>query len=143
MNSNPNDPCEPKPGGELIMVVDDEAAICKITDIILMRNGYQALTASSGAEALSAYMHRDGEIKVVLTDVTMPGMDGVALIRALRRFNPLVRIIASTGQADEARMADLRSLAVSGMIAKPYDSRKLLTTLRQILDAPDGAVQKF
>lgn len=125
------------------MVVDDEAAICKITEIILKRSGYQVVTASSGADALSIYMRRSREIKAVLTDVSMPGMDGATLTRALRRLNPLIKVIASTGQADEARMADLRALAVSGMIAKPYDSRKLLAIMRQILDAPDGDIQKF
>ena len=131
------------PGGELVLVVDDEAAICKITEIILKRSGFQVMTAMSGPEAVAVYEQRGNEINVVLTDVSMPGMDGVALTRALRLLNPMVKVIASTGHADETRMAELRAIAVSGLINKPYDSRKLISSIRQILDLPEGEIQKF
>ena len=85
------------------MVVDDEAAIREITRSTLERFGYQVVLASDGAEALALYAQRRAEIAVVITDIMMPILDGVATIHALRRINPDVKVIAASGLMTETQ----------------------------------------
>ena len=66
---------------------------------------------------------------MVLTDMRMPYIDGIALIRALKKMKPGMIFIASTGQGDEPRLAELQELGVVNFLTKPYDTRKLLTVL--------------
>jgi len=125
----------PQGEGETILVVDDEVFIAKMTTVVLEKNGYKVLAAAEGSDALALYKEHASEIKIVLTDVMMPGMDGVHLARALKEINQQVKIIAFTGQATETRQAELRSLGVHRILSKPFDAKKLLTTLHDALHA--------
>ena len=125
-------------GGETLLVVDDERAVVKTLSMALGNKGYKVLTALDGNEALTLYKEQAHEIALVLTDVMMPGMDGVALSRALKRINPQVKIIASTGQASETCQAELKALGVNGILHKPYDSKKLLAALQDAIHAGGG-----
>ena len=84
-----------------------------------------------GARALSIYARHRAEIAVVLTDVMMPVMDGVALSHALRRVNPQVAIIAASGLGE--REAALAEVGVRHFLAKPYSAQEMLRTLRTAL----------
>lgn len=119
----------PQGDGETILVVDDEIYIAKMTAMVLERNGYKALIAAEGTAALALYREHAHEIKVVFTDVMMPGMDGVGLAQALKGIDAQVKIVASTGHAAETREAELRALGVNVILSKPFDSRKLVTTI--------------
>jgi len=125
----------PQGAGETILLVDDEVFIAKVTALVLEKNGYKVLAAAEGTDALALYKKHASEIQIVLTDVMMPGMDGVHLARALKEINPQVKIIASTGQATEIRQAELRSLGVNVILSKPFDAKKLLSTLRDAIHA--------
>jgi len=114
--------------GELILVVDDEIAIREIAKGTLEAYGYRALTASDGTEAVALYALHKNEIKVVLTDIMMPYMDGPATIRALQKLNPNVRIIASSGLAENSKIE-----GVKGFLPKPYTAERLLNTLAEVL----------
>jgi PAS domain S-box-containing protein len=115
--------------GETILVIDDEAAIREIAQTTLERFGYRALTADNGATALGIFAPRKNEISVVITDMMMPVMDGPATIRALRKLNPHVQIIASSGLAESIDDAALDQLGVKTFLIKPYDARTLLNTV--------------
>jgi CheY-like chemotaxis protein len=123
----------PSGQGELILVVDDERAILEITKTSLEMHGYRALTASDGTEAVALYAQHKDEVQVVLTDMMMPYMDGPATIRALQKLNPRVRIIASSGLAETARVAEAANGGVSKFLAKPYTAEKLLETVAEVL----------
>jgi PAS domain S-box-containing protein len=89
----------PRGSGETILVVDDEDAVATITKQTLITFGYNVITATDGAQAVSAYaLHKD-RISAVLTDIMMPVMDGNALIAALQHLNPALPIIATSGRA--------------------------------------------
>ena len=133
MSDQTTDFIPPKASGELILVVDDEPSICKVIRIVLRNSGYEVVIAGSGEEALEIYSQRGGEIKAVLTDVSMPGMSGVQLISELKALNPCVKIVASSGQSDDGRTAELMALDVRGVIPKPYESRQLLVVLHKAL----------
>ena len=123
----------PQGRGATILVVDDESPVARSTTLVLEKNGYQVFSASEGASALALFREHADTIKIVLTDVMMPGMDGVELTRALKEMNPQVTIIASTGHATEARQSELISLGVFRILRKPYDAKKLLATLHEAL----------
>ena len=69
-------------------MVDDEAPIREALVQTLEDHGYRAYTAEDGSDALALYFHRRGEFKLVLTDLAMAQMDGIALVRALRKMDP-------------------------------------------------------
>jgi PAS domain S-box-containing protein len=117
---------------ELILVVDDEAFIRDITRKNLQAHGYRVITAREGGEALALYTRYRGEVRAVLTDMMMPGMDGAATIRELRQLDPQVRIIAVSGQG----VLDENGKGPAGadaFLAKPYKVEKLLATLHQVI----------
>jgi two-component system cell cycle sensor histidine kinase/response regulator CckA len=118
--------------GQLILVVDDEIAIREVTKGTLETYGYRALTAADGTEAIALYAQHKDEIRVVLTDLMMPYMDGPVTIRALRKLNPHVKIIASSGLADNGKLAEVNG-GIQSFLPKPYTAQKLLTTLEELL----------
>ncbi len=124
----------PRGNGETILVVDDEASILIITNQTLQAFGYEVLTATDGAEAVAVYAQHREEISVVLTDMVMPLMDGAAVIRALMKINPAVKIIAASGLATDGAMPKGPGASVNHILTKPYTASTLLKALRAILD---------
>jgi len=127
--------------GELILVVDDEPNILGITKMILERHNYHILSANDGPEALAIFAQQMQSIRLVLTDISMPYMDGVALVRALRKMKSHVPIIASTGQGEEARASEMEALHVANFLTKPYDTGQLLKALHTTLSDPKTDVR--
>ncbi|MBL8602656.1 MAG: PAS domain S-box protein [Myxococcales bacterium] len=121
----------PEGRGELLLVVDDEESIRRIAQRTLERYGYRVITASNGAEAVSLFARNHSEIAVVITDMSMPVMDGPATIIALHALDPEVKIIASSGIEPTARGA---LSGVAAFVAKPYTAETLLGALRALLD---------
>jgi CheY-like chemotaxis protein len=124
----------PLGNGELILIVDDELGILEITKSTLETYGYRAVTARDGTEALALFAERREEIKVVLTDVMMPYMDGPATIRALRKMDPRVKVIVSSGLDANGKAVESANLGVEAFLAKPYTAERLLKKLAEIID---------
>jgi PAS domain S-box-containing protein len=116
--------------GEQILIVDDEASILRVTKMIFEKHNYRVLAAHDGPEALALFAQQMNSIGGVLTDIAMPYMNGVALVRALRKMKSDTPIVASTGQDDQLDMAELQSLGVKNFLTKPYSTEKLLKTLK-------------
>ena len=121
--------------GELILVVDDEAAIREITKTSLEAYNYQVLTASEGTEAVALYTEHRQRISVVVTDMLMPGMDGVNTIRTLQKINPQVKLIAVSGLAPSEQVAKVKETGIDAFLSKPYTARQLLSTINQVLNS--------
>ncbi|HEX8129656.1 MAG TPA: PAS domain S-box protein [Pyrinomonadaceae bacterium] len=119
--------------GELILVVDDEESIRQITRGTLETFNYRVLTASDGTEAVALYAQHRDEVAAVITDMMMPFMDGPAAIRALRKMNPQVKIIAASGLGASDKAAEAASVGVHTFLPKPYTAEKLLKTLAELL----------
>jgi PAS domain S-box-containing protein len=128
----------PHGNGELILLVDDEAPILEITQQTLESFGYRVLTARDGARATGLYALHHREIAAVITDLMMPVMDGPALIVALQRINPAVRIIAASGYNAKGSVEKMTGSGVRHFLAKPFSSEALLTALKNVLagDSP-------
>ncbi len=125
----------PRGHGELILVVDDEEGIREVTRGTLQAFGYSVLTANDGTEAVVIFAQNKDQIKVVLTDMMMPYMDGTATIRALRKIDPQIRVIASSGLTESTRNFESSDLKIKAFLVKPYSAEKLLTTIADILKA--------
>ena len=76
----------------------------------LERNGYAVLTAVDGTDALAPFEKWRGKVRVVLTDVSMPGMDGVVLIEALRNMGPGLSVISTSGRGSSGKSAEFGEL---------------------------------
>jgi PAS domain S-box-containing protein len=116
--------------GELILVVDDEEGIRDLVRNTLESFNYEVLTAANGSEALALYQANKNRIAVLLTDMMMPEMDGPTLMRAIREFDPSMKIILSSGlgSGDPTKVR-----GVNAVLQKPYTTEALITTLRNVL----------
>ncbi len=119
----------PRGGNELILVVDDEESVRQITQRTLEAYGYRVLLAGDGVEAIALYAAQSPEIAVVLTDMTMPIMDGPRFLAVLWKINPKARVIGSSGLA----VGSQSGLASEHFLQKPYSAKALLTALKRIL----------
>jgi two-component system cell cycle sensor histidine kinase/response regulator CckA len=120
--------------GELILVVDDEDQIRDITSSALKTNGYRVLTASNGLEAIALYEQNREEIKLVLMDMMMPVMDGLAGIQELRKINPELKIIAASGLTEKDKLTKVAG-TMNAFLLKPFTVEKLLRTIHEVLSA--------
>ncbi|MCW1921716.1 PAS domain S-box protein [Luteolibacter arcticus] len=123
----------PRGAGELILVVDDEEAVRRLTRLTLEAYGYRVILASEGAEAATIYAASHGEIAAVLTDVMMPVMGGAASIKVMRQINPSVRIVAASGLAEGSPSADACGPGAYLSLPKPYTAASLLKAIRAVL----------
>jgi CheY-like chemotaxis protein len=123
----------PQGKGELVLLVDDEESIRRVARQTLERYGYQMIEASDGTQGLAQYTQHQSEVRLVITDVVMPFMDGPALIRALRQLNPQVKIIAMSGHQSKAGAGHLPPKSVQALLAKPFNAAELLQALQQAL----------
>ncbi len=119
--------------GELIMVVDDEAAVREITKAMLESHGYRTILATDGQQALGLFAAEKGGIALVITDMMMPNLDGSSTAKALRKIDPNIKIVAMSGLAKSEYQ--LSELGMSACLTKPFTSVQLLSTVRDALAA--------
>ncbi|NJP09395.1 MAG: PAS domain S-box protein [Leptolyngbyaceae cyanobacterium RU_5_1] len=117
--------------GELILVVDDEAQVREIAKTMLEIYNYRVLVGSDGIEAIALYAQHKDDISVVLTDMMMPSMDGQALIRALKKINSQVKVVAFSGLSSSDKPA--KAAGATAFLSKPYTAKELLDTLQALL----------
>jgi len=110
-----------------ILVVDDEPDVCATIALMLARLGYTCDTAASGLEAL----HKQAEhpADVILTDLGMPGMNGLELAQRIKATTPSIRIIVITGWPLQLSDEQLRQHGVECVINKPVRLKELLAVL--------------
>ncbi len=128
--------------GELILVVDDERNIREMTRTMLTRAGYRVLVAADGAEAATVFAQRAAEIRLVITDLHMPNLDGAMLGRALRRINPTARLLVVSGMSSGLGIRpDYKPEEfANGFLHKPFKPEALLTKVHELLH-PDAATR--
>ena len=127
--------------GELVLVVDDEAPIREAIVATLEGNNYHCYTAEDGTDALALYFERRSAIAVVVTDLHMGMMDGISLVRSLRKLDPNVKVIVSSGHIQKENLTILNSLGVKTFLEKPYTAEKLLRSVKAMLAPSDEPVK--
>lgn len=120
--------------GEWILLVDDDAVVREVATISLEVGGYKVLTASDGTEAVALFAKYQQDVSLVITDLDMPFMDGTQLLRVLRKMNPGLIIIGSSGTADDVRLQQFDLSEMNAFLSKPYTSEILLRSIYQALN---------
>ena len=131
----------PRGEGQLVLIVDDEEPIRMIARQTLIAFGYRVLTAANGAEAAALFAKDPKAIDVVLTDMTMPVMDGPATIRALRKIDPEARIVATSGFTTGAMGGAPHVEGADLFLPKPFAADDLLRALHEVLARGAGGAR--
>jgi len=105
----------------------------QITKATLEHFGYTTISAADGSRGIAVYKERPGEIDLVLTDMSMPEMDGPTMIKELRSFDPNIKIVGMSGLMNAEQTAELDSLQVGAFLTKPFTTEKLLNTIAEVL----------
>jgi two-component system, cell cycle sensor histidine kinase and response regulator CckA len=128
----PENLCFPEGNGELILVVDDEPSILSICKETLQLHNYRVLTATDGIDAIAQYAQHKIEVSVVLMDMMMPELGGEGAIKTLKRLNPQVKIIATSGITANQGLAEAAG-AEASFLSKPFSANDLLNILHGVL----------
>jgi CheY-like chemotaxis protein len=119
-----------------VLVVEDESAVRSFTSMVLKRNGYNVLETANGEEALSVSRGHAGEIKLLVTDMVMPGMSGRQVAEALEQQRPAMRVLYLSGYTENAIVQRGTLGTDLPFLQKPYTMQGLLRKVRQLLDQP-------
>jgi len=130
----------PMGGSEVILLVEDDVEVRKVTRMILERYGYQVVEAGHGRDAMAMVERMGGRIDLLLTDMVLPeGMHGRQVANAIRALIPRLKVIFVSGYSPELAGRPLVLQTGESFVSKPFESEALLTTVRECLDA-DRAV---
>jgi two-component system chemotaxis response regulator CheY len=115
------------------MVVDDSASIRQVETAILSGAGYQVVEASNGLDALAKIGRQP--VHLILTDLNMPGLDGVKLIQSVRRDpgHRLTPVIMVTTESQESKKQEGRAAGATGWVVKPFTPEQLLAVVRKVV----------
>ncbi len=119
------------------MIVEDNKLVRGLVRKILDEQGYRVLEAGDGQEAQVIYMQENGRIDLVLSDVVLPQMGGVELVRRLRHSNPELRVIFMSGYNKEEQVEEDHPDFFRQYLPKPFTREILLQKVRQVLNQAD------
>ncbi|MBI2422984.1 MAG: PAS domain S-box protein [Candidatus Hydrogenedentes bacterium] len=125
--------------GACILLVDDEESIRNLGATLLQHMGMNVLLAADGIEALGIFKKHRRQIDAIILDLTMPKMDGVETLRALREIDGAVPVLLSSGYNEEETNALFEGASVTGFLQKPYTCGELSAHLRKVLEPGAGA----
>ena len=117
-----------------IIIIDDDNAVRGTMRVILERAGYQVIEAADGQDGIERY--RDAHADLVITDLFMPGIDGIETIQTLRNEFPDARILAVSGGGSvdaEGPLTDARLLGADATLAKPFAIDELLRRVGDLI----------
>ena len=123
------------PGGEKILLVDDEELVRDLGKRILERAGYTVITAANGKEALEIYAREQSDIALVVLDLIMPKMGGEKCLEGLLALDPSLKVVIASGFSAHGHTKDALAAGAKGFVSKPYDIRQVLEVVREVLDS--------
>jgi len=115
-----------------ILAVDDDPQIREIFHEMLTRFGYGCRTAADGRQALTM-LQEEGDISLVITDIRMPGMDGIELIKEIKLKHPDADVISVTGYAGDFTFTDVINAGASDFILKPFTENEVQAKLDRVI----------
>jgi two-component system cell cycle sensor histidine kinase/response regulator CckA len=123
------------PGGtETVLIVEDEEMLMMSLQLVLVEKGYKVLSAQDGLMALKIYQERKNDIALVLTDLGLPNMTGMEVCQRIKTIKPNEHIILATGYLDPEMKEEFLKAGVQHFLYKPYDLKKVLKVIREVLD---------
>jgi two-component system cell cycle sensor histidine kinase/response regulator CckA len=127
-------PAEPQSARTTVLVLDDEDSVRRLVTAVLESAGYVVLPAAEGAVALDIARSHPDAIDLLVTDMTMPEMDGRQAADAIRALRPQCRVLFMSGYPLQVALPD-GIQATDGFIQKPFVPRMLVQRVKEILDA--------
>jgi two-component system cell cycle response regulator CpdR len=118
-----------------ILIADDEGAIRDLVARALLQDGHDVMTANDGAEALDVLVREHGAFELLLADIRMPVMDGIALALATARDHPDITILLMTGYADQRERASGLNTLIHDVITKPFTLDTIRAAVNEALVA--------
>jgi CheY-like chemotaxis protein len=128
--------------GELILIVDDEGEILRMTSETLEAYGYRTLTANGGDAAVEYCRQNPIQIDLAIVDMMMPRLDGIATIRELKKHRPALKIIMTSGLTDNNKLAEAVALGATGFLAKPCLPGKMIQVIASVLNSKSDQVSR-
>jgi PAS domain S-box-containing protein len=126
-------PAAPWHGSGTVLLVEDEEMVKSVANDLLAMLGFTVIEASNGKEALELYRNNASGITLVITDMGMPVMDGYTLFRELKRLDPALPIIISSGFGDSIVTTRIAKEDIDGLISKPYNFERLREVVKSVL----------
>lgn len=116
-----------------ILAVDDSAAMRQMVGVTLKSAGHDVVHASDGVEALA--LAQNASVDLVITDVNMPNMDGITLVRELRQLKDyrLTPLLVLTTEASPERKSEGKAAGATGWVVKPFNPERLLAAVAKVL----------
>lgn len=122
-------------GKDTILLVEDDQGVRAVAAEMLRSQGYAVIEARSGADALRLLGESPPPIHLLLTDMVMPGMNGRALVEAVLRDRPGMRVLLMSGYAEEASGSPQSPPRNLPLLQKPFTVNSLAAKVREVLDA--------
>lgn len=129
---NPAAPKNPALRGT-VLVVDDEPTVRNLVQRIMEKRGFRVLLAENGLKAIELFREHRDQVAIVLLDMTMPSMTGEEVFRELKRIDPNVRVVLSSGYNEEDATSRFAGTGLTGFLQKPYSPAALWQTLEDAL----------
>jgi two-component system cell cycle response regulator CpdR len=118
-----------------ILIAEDEGSIRDLAARALLQDGHDVMTANDGAEALDLLVREQGAFELLLADIRMPVMDGIALALATARNHPDITILLMTGYADQRERASGLNTLIHDVITKPFTLETIRAAVKEALVA--------
>jgi PAS domain S-box-containing protein len=122
-------------GDETILVVEDESTLREYLKVLLEEKGYSVLQASDGSEGVELFSKHQEQIALVISDLGMPKLDGLCLLRKMKEIQPKVKVILTSGLVDPEQRTEILLAGARDFLPKPYNGREVLLRVREILDS--------
>jgi DNA-binding NtrC family response regulator len=126
---------ESKGGNETLLLVEDEEMVREFAGEELMEGGYDVLTACDAEEAEARFLRHGKRVDLLVTDVVLPGRDGLSLYESLSRKQPGLRVLYVSGFTEQEMTQHGIGTGGAGFLEKPFDGDDLLREVRRVLDA--------
>jgi len=116
-----------------VLVVDDEDMALYVEILMLRRIGYNTLQASNSAEACQLYRNEKDHIELVVLDMVLPDENGATTYKVLKRINPDIKVLISTGYGTDENVQQILNDSQNGLIQKPFKFKEFTSKVETIL----------
>jgi len=120
--------------GKTILLIDDEALVTDICEMMLTRLGHKVLKAHSGSQGIKLYEANKGRIDLIISDLNMPEMDGQEVVDNLRVMDRNVKVLLSSGGLSVGEEKNVTARGFDGFLKKPYNMNSLSNKIDEILN---------
>jgi CheY-like chemotaxis protein len=127
------EPTELRGKGERILLVDDEEQIGAVVSALLSKNGYQVATFADGLQALAEFQQKPEHFDLVITDMTMPSINGAELAQKIMALRPEIPVILCTGQSELINREKAFAMGIRDYLTKPLLTEPLLVAVKTAL----------